>query len=434
MNLTDVDDKTIAGANVGAPLVGARTGQAQGLPLQRLNAFTAPYIQAFNEDLKMLNCLLPTHQPRATLKIQSMLKLIEKLEEKGIAYASGGSVYYRVSRFPAYGKLSKKKLEMNIAGASERVDADEYEKEQVTDFVLWKKSKDGEPSWPSKWGPGRPGWHIECSAMSMEELGEQFDIHAGGEDLIFPHHENEIAQSEGATGKAPFVKYWLHCKFLLVDGKKMSKRDGNFYTLRDLIAKGYDPMAIRYALLSSHYQTPLNFTLNGLQEAGEVIKKLDDCYALIHPDFDGSASVPSECGTVVRLEALQKEIIEGLSSDLNVSTALASMLEGVKWINRAYVEGEFNDAENCKAALAFFSANDKIFGLDIAESAEVPGNVFSKMRERSEIRRQIKEQGDKSLWKESDRLRDEIQALGWRVKDRKPGELSILKKKRRTWD
>ena len=269
MNITDVDDKTIAGAN--------REGK-------QLQEFTAKYIDAFREDLKMLNIFEPNganpkyrlNQPRATEEIPAMIELIGQLEKSGHAYANDGSVYYRVASFDKYGKLSNKKLEQNIQGA--RVDVDEYDKEHGSDFVLWKKAKEGEPTWDSPWGKGRPGWHIECSAMSVKHLGQPIDIHAGGEDLIFPHHENEIAQSEAASG-SEFVKLWLHCKFLLVNGEKMSKSKGNFYTLRDLLAQGHDPMAIRYALLAVHYRTPLNFTMDSLKEAAEVIKRLDDCYS-----------------------------------------------------------------------------------------------------------------------------------------------------------
>src|SRR3989338_4733469 len=266
MNVTDVDDKTIAGA--------ARdVGAIHELPLHRLQGFTERYIQAFHEDLKTLNILPPTKEPRATQEIQVMIQLIEQLIKNGKAYMSDGSVYYRVASFPNYGKLSKKDLKQNIKGA--RVDVDEYEKEEGADFVLWKKSKENEPSWDSPWGKGRPGWHIECSAMSMKYLGETFDIHAGGEDLIFPHHENEIAQSEGATGK-PFVKYWLHTKHLLVDGKKMSKSLGNFYTLKDLLEKGYSARAVRYVLISTHYRETLNFTVESIKAAERALQRVDE--------------------------------------------------------------------------------------------------------------------------------------------------------------
>ncbi len=444
MNVTDVDDKTIAGAN---------KESQEGEPKDRLNRFTEKYLQAFNEDLKTLNILPPTKQPRATQEIQvkrnfiqwlkklllidtrpiDMIELIERLIKKGKAYVSEGSVYYRVSSFPDYGNLSKKNLDKNITGA--RVDADEY-KQEGADFVLWKKKKEGEPFWNSPWGPGRPGWHIECSAMSMKYLGEQFDIHAGGEDLIFPHHENEIAQSEAATGK-PFVKYWLHCKFLLVDGKKMSKKEKNFYTLRDLLTKGYDPMAIRYALLAVHYQQPLNFTLEGLEEAGEVIKRLDNSYAEVslrdlNVQFDAGAFREEE-KTKETLEVLRNDMLEALGEDLNVSKAIAIMLEGVKVVNTAATAGDLNNPANHEAAARFFQELDKIFGFGIA-TEKVPADIFQKMRERSDVRQQIIKQNDKSLWSVSDKLRDEIQSKGWLVKDGKPGEPSTVKKKRRAWD
>lgn len=428
MNLTDVDDKTIAGAKqaVGAGLVPALFGRPQGAPLQE---FTAKYIEAFNEDLKTLNCLPPTKQPRATQKIKQMQELIQKLIDKDMAYENGGSVYYRVSKFKEYGKLSKKKLEMNIVGASERVDSDEYEsKEQVTDFVLWKGAKKGEAelgaAWDSPWGKGRPGWHIECSAMSMEELGEQFDIHAGGEDLIFPHHENEIAQSEGATGKDPFVKYWLHCKFLLVDGKKMSKRDGNFYTLRDLIAKGYDPMAIRYALLSTHYRTPLNFTLEGLKEAGEVIKKMDDCYwqcmsrAVLGEDPKDVLEDETVLGRVL------KEIEKCLASDLNVSASFAILLEGITAINFSLLR---MNGKQIQRALHLLKGVDHLFGFDVTAVQSVHPAIVEKLNKLQSFRKE-------KNYTAADQLRAELKSEGWLVKDGKPGEPSTVKKRRRSWD
>ncbi len=424
MNLTDVDDKTIAGAK--------REGQA-------LEDYTAKYIQSFNDDLKTLNCLAPHEQPRATQKIPEMQALIQKLIEKGVAYASEGSVYYRVAKFPGYGKLSKKKLEMNVVGASERVESDEYDsKEQASDFVLWKAAKEGEPSWDSPWGKGRPGWHIECSAMSMEELGEQFDIHAGGEDLIFPHHENEIAQSEGATGKDPFVKYWLHCKFLLVEGEKMSKSKGNFYTLRDLLAKGHDPMAIRCALLSTHYRSSLNFTFDGLKDAGELIRKLDECFwqcisrkgKPLHGNYDAGYEKNVLGGCL-------DEIKKWLSDDLNVSAAFADILDGVKVINtQLALRGDTEMSDTAlDLALDFLRTIDKIFGFDVTAIQAIPQDVSRLMTERAEVRRQVAvDKSNKALWAKSDELRNQIQALGWIVKDGKPGESSTLKKKRRVWD
>src|SRR3989344_141340 len=247
MNITDVDDKTIKGAT------------AKKIPL---NQFTAEYTAAFFEDLAKLNIEPANIFPKATEHIKEMIDLIEKLKAGKHTYERDGSVYYRISTFKNYGKLSKVKIEDTKDNA--RVDNDEYDKESAKDFVLWKGKKEDEPSWDSPFGPGRPGWHIECSAMAMKYLGPHIDIHAGGIDLIFPHHENEIAQSEAATGE-PFVSTWMHNEYLFVEGKKMSKSLGNFYTLRDVLRDGHKPMAIRYLLLSAHYRTPLNFTEEGLK-------------------------------------------------------------------------------------------------------------------------------------------------------------------------
>lgn len=421
MNLTDVDDKTIAGAI---------------REKEKLEDFTRKYIQAFQEDLKTLHILPPNKMPRATHEIKEMLSLIEKLIKNGSAYESEGSVYYRVSSFKNYGQLSKKKLEENIEGA--RVDVDEYEKEQGADFVLWKKSKEGEPAWDSPWGKGRPGWHIECSAMSMKYLGETFDIHAGGEDLVFPHHENEIAQSEAATGK-PFVHYWLHCRFLLVDGEKMSKSKGNFYTLRDLIAKKYDPMAIRYLLLATHYRSPLNFTLDGLKEASEIIKKLDDCYfQCFSRRLDFFNNKMSEEIFDINLDETLKQktsvIKEALEEDLNISLALAGLFDAVKEINRAIAENA-GSPKNMTAALEFFIQIDALFGFDIALTNEAFSEeelqLFDK---RNQVRNREDFKKNRVLQDKSDKMRLEIEERGWLIKDGRPGEISTVKKKRRAWD
>lgn len=411
MNITDVDDKTIAGANREKKL---------------LDDYTAKYIDAFNQDLETLNCLKAFIQPRATRRIPQMLEMINTLMQKGIAYENQGSVYYRVSKFKGYGKLSKKKLEMNVAGASERVDSDEYEsKEQVSDFVLWKAAKEGESdlgaAWDSPWGKGRPGWHIECSAMSVEELGPSFDIHAGGEDLIFPHHENEIAQSEGATGVEPFVKYWLHCKFLLVDGEKMSKSKGNFYTLRDLLAKGHDPMAIRYALISTNYRTTLNFSETLLKESAESIKKLDECYWQC---LSRRLFIPAEKKATPALAQQLDPILNYLADDLNVFPALASVLGAVSTINFSLP----TMGEKCfDEALQFFREIDKIFGFDISAVRTIESSVLDKVKELQEFRKS-------KNFAQADKIRAELKAAGWAVKDGKPGEPSTVKKLRRTWD
>ncbi|HLE61127.1 MAG TPA: cysteine--tRNA ligase, partial [Thermoanaerobaculaceae bacterium] len=256
MNLTDIDDKTINGA------------AAEGISLRE---FTDRYVAAFFEDIDTLGVERAEHYPRATEWIPQMVELVQRLTERGHTYVQDGSTYFRIASFPGYGKLSGIDVAQVRAGA--RVDADEYEKEDVRDFVLWKAPKEGEPFWDTPLGPGRPGWHLECSAMSMGLLGESFDIHAGGVDNIFPHHENEVAQSEGATGK-PFVHTWLHAEHLFVEGQKMAKSLGNFYTLRDLLEKGHDPLAIRYLLISVPYRQKLNFTFDGLHAAAAGIERV----------------------------------------------------------------------------------------------------------------------------------------------------------------
>lgn len=413
MNITDVDDKTIAGAN--------REGK-------KLEDFTKTYLDAFHEDLKTLNILPPTVEPRATHEIKSMLDLIQKLVEKKAAYVADGSVYYRVDTFKNYGKLSKKNLEKNIKGA--RVSLDEYDKEEGADFVLWKKSKEGEPSWDSPWGKGRPGWHIECSAMSMKYLGETFDIHAGGEDLIFPHHENEIAQSEAATGK-PFVKYWLHSKHLLVDGKKMSKSAGNFYTLRDLL-KGNDSRAIRHALLSVNYRTSLNFTFERLSESKQIIDRLDTCYRhCLNYDVKSKKQNTYGYDLVSFITDGMEMIQKALSNDLNVATALADTLDIVSQINFDLSKNIIDD-NGLKIVLKFFENIDLLFGFGITSEETIPPEVLRLHEQRVAIRRDAKFARDQNLQKFSDDLRTKIEELGWIIKDGRPNEPSIIKKKRGT--
>ena len=275
MNITDVDDKTIHNA------------RAQGMTLRD---YTTKYTEAFLADCKTLRIELPGLLPRATDHIPEMVALIQKLEEKGYTYRKDGSIYFSIARFPGYGRLSKADFSGAQAGAS--VDTDKYDKENARDFVLWKAKKEGEDFWETEIGPGRPGWHIECSAMSMKYLGETFDIHCGGVDLVFPHHENEIAQSECATGK-PFVRYWVHPEFLIVEGQKMSKSLGNFFRLQDLLSQGHSPEAIRYLLLSVHYRKQLNFTMDGLRQAQSSIQRLEDF--MLRAKEIANAEEPSSC-------------------------------------------------------------------------------------------------------------------------------------------
>ncbi len=394
MNITDVDDKTIAGA------------EHEG---KTLSEFTKVYTEAFNEDLKTLNILKPIVQPKATAEILAMVKLIEALIQKGVAYVNDGSVYYRVASFPKYSRLSKKDLEKNIKGA--RVDADEYEKEEGADFALWKKAKEDEPSWDSPWGKGRPGWHIECSAMSMKYLGETFDIHAGGEDLIFPHHENEIAQSEAATGK-PFVRYWLHSKHLLVNGEKMSKSKGNFYTLRDLLAKGYDPMAIRYALLNTHYRQPLNFTFPNLKSAFNNVAYLRAYYVSVKDHLKLGRTFSSDNRLQYNINQVKNDFLEALGDDLNVSKALAVFYTFASDID-SQIKGSAISQNEWKDLIELL--NDiivKILGIPLDNP--VPESIQQKVKEREKMRKEKK-------FDEADKLRKEIKTDGFMIWDEPTG-------------
>jgi len=312
MNITDIDDKTIRKAN------------ELGVPLGEV---TRKYIDSFHADLRALNVLPADVYPRATEHIPEMVGLISQLLEKGFAYEKDGSVYFSIGRFPNYGRLANVKRESLKPGAA--VSADEYEKEAVQDFALWKGRKPGEPSWPAPFGAGRPGWHIECSAMSMKYLGPHFDIHMGGVDNIFPHHENEIAQSECANG-VTFVNFWLHCQHLIIDGKKMSKSLGNFYTLGDLLGKGYPPMAVRYLLLSTHYRKLLNFTLEGLEMAGQALSRVKNfVFSLKNVQTEGEADTELAAAVQGSLEAFRKS----MADDFNVSGALGEMFDLIGLVN-----------------------------------------------------------------------------------------------------
>ena len=350
MNLTDIDDKTIRGS------------QAAGLSLRD---YTAKFIQAFEVDGQLLKLETPEIVVRATDHIDDMVKLIQTLEQKGFAYASEGSVYFRVGNFPAYGKLSKIDLEGMRAGA--RVDSDEYDKANVRDFVLWKAAKEGEPAWETPLGRGRPGWHIECSAMSMKYLGETFDIHSGGSDLVFPHHENEIAQSEASTGK-PFVRYWLHAEHLIVNGEKMSKSLGNFFTLRDLIAKGYKPTAIRYLLASVPHRRQLNFTFDGLHQAQQSIDRLRNFrYRLTMEKFEAGENPEMKS----RAQAARQAFESALDDNLNTAEALAAIFDLVRDANTAMDRGEFRDGDR-SAFLDTLERWDRIFAvLDDTDHAKL---------------------------------------------------------------
>jgi cysteinyl-tRNA synthetase len=339
MNITDVEDKIIRDAG--------KAGQS-------IQDFTAQYRKAFEEDCAMLRLERPERIILATEHIEDMIRLIERLAEKGFTYQSDGSIYYRIAKFSEYGKLSN--IDVSGIKVGARVDQDEYEKDDARDFVLWKAAKPGEPFWDSPFGPGRPGWHIECSAMAMKYLGETFDIHTGGVDLVFPHHENEIAQSEGATGK-PFVRFWVHAQHLLVNGQKMSKSAGNFYTLRDLLAQGYPPEAIRYVLASVPHSKHLNFTLDGLAAAETALGRLRNFKRRLDTDKfpDGENPKMTDLTTEAR-----REFEAGMEDDLNTAQSLGAVFEYVREANSAMDAGEFR-LQNVSAAQAALDMFDSIF-------------------------------------------------------------------------
>jgi cysteinyl-tRNA synthetase len=318
MNITDVDDKVIKGA------------REAGVSLDE---FTQPFIDSFFRDLDTLHVERAEEYPRATRHVPEMIDLVRRLMENGYAYESDGSVFFRIAADDDYGRLSG--VDLSQVRQGERVADDDYEKEDVRDFVLWKGAKPDEPSWDSPWGPGRPGWHIECSAMAMRYLGETFDIHSGGVDNIFPHHENEIAQSESATGKE-FVRHWLHADHLIVDGEKMSKSLGNQYTLPELLERGFDPRAIRYLYLSVHYRKKLNFTFQALADAEGALRRIDEMwFRLAH----AKESKEIESALEEQAYGLDREFKAALANDLNTSEALGALFVFIKQVNVAIEEG-----------------------------------------------------------------------------------------------
>jgi cysteinyl-tRNA synthetase len=340
MNITDVDDKII------------RNATAAGLPI---GEYTARFEKAFFEDLESLQVERPEIIARATEHIPRMVELVQKLAAAGAAYQTeDGSWYFRLAAFPEYGKLSKKDLGGMEDGA--RVDLDEYEKDSARDFALWKAAKPGETSWDTAIGRGRPGWHIECSAMAMEFLGESFDLHAGGEDLMFPHHENEIAQSESVTHK-PFARHWMHVRFLLVDGRKMSKSEGNFYTLRDLLLKGYKASAIRLALISVPYRHQLNFTFDSLADATNAIDRLRTFHQRL---TTGSFAEGANPALQAAAQKAQADYLAAFSNDLNTAEARAPIFDLIRTANTAMDQGQLLTADR-DAILAVLASFDAVF-------------------------------------------------------------------------
>ncbi|MEP7147707.1 MAG: cysteine--tRNA ligase [Acidobacteriota bacterium] len=369
-NLTDIDDRIINEA--------AKKGVS-------IDEFTAPYITAFWEDFDALGMERPEVTPRATQHIPEMIEIIAKLLSNGKAYESDGSIYYRITAFPDYGKLSRINFSGNIAGGSERVDTDKYDKEDARDFALWKLvGEDEEPGWDAPFGRGRPGWHIECSAMSMKYLGETFDLHAGGMDLQFPHHENEIAQSEGATGKQ-FARYWIHSEFLKIDDVTMSKSKGNFFTYRDLHEQGYSPLAIRYLLLSVPTRKQLNFTFEGLQGAGSTVERLRNFRSLVS---DAKSVEGSNQEVAARVANALSDFESAMDDDFNTASALAAIHDLVREINIVLAgEGLLSkDREAMLDSIAKFDSVLGIFGKD--DDTGLDAEIEALVEERQEARRQ----------------------------------------------
>jgi cysteinyl-tRNA synthetase len=398
MNITDVEDKIIK-----------RVRETK----TTLREFTGKFEAAFFEDLKALNCHMPHRTPRATEHIGEIVELIGKLMERGLAYKTAdGSVYFSIDKYRGcgcqYGQLVKLNFEEMRVG--ERVRSDEYAKESVADFALWKARvpEDGEVFWPSPWGEGRPGWHIECSAMSMKLLGPSFDLHLGGEDLVFPHHEDEIAQSEGAALQPDgqhFVKYWVHGAHLMVEGNKMSKSLGNFFTLRDLLARGFSGREIRYLLLTAHYRETFNFTIEGLQAAKAALLRLDECLTKLR-ELAGSAKAEPE-------PALLAQFTEALDNDLNVAGGWGVIFEWVRETNRRLAANALDEAAAARA-LAAWERVDSVLRVGTVAAVEVPGEITALVEARQAARKA-------KDFKRADAIRDELKAKGWTIEDTPKG-------------
>ena len=395
MNITDVEDKII------------RNAMERGLSIQE---YTKDYTQAFLDDAATLRLEPPERMVFATEHINEMVEAIQRLSESNHTYTSEGSTYFRIGSFPGYGKLSRISLAGNKSGA--RVDVDEYEKDDARDFVLWKARKDAEPAWDTPIGCGRPGWHIECSVMAMKYLGETIDIHTGGVDLVFPHHENEIAQSEAMTGKR-FVRYWLHAEHLMVEGQKMSKSLGNFFTLRDILDKGYSPESIRYLLLSAPYRKQLNFTFEGIKAAATSIERLRNFELRLRNERFPAGTNP---GTQERTRKAVRDFDAGLDDDLNTADALAAVFEYVRDANTAMDAGSFGQ-EDASQALEFLRAFDSIFDV-LNPSAKADSLSDDEIEALIAERLQAKKAKD---FARADRIRAELSDKGVILEDTKDG-------------
>jgi cysteinyl-tRNA synthetase len=411
MNFTDVDDRIIANA------------AAAGVSIRD---YTDKYISAFLADRKALALETPEHMVRATDNIEDMVKLIERLTAKGFTYVSDGSIYFRISKFHDYGKLSK--MDSGGIQAGARVDVDQYDKADARDFALWKAPKPGEYFWETRVGPGRPGWHIECSAMAMKYLGDTIDIHTGGVDLIFPHHENEIAQSEGATGK-PFVRYWLHAEFLLMDSEKMSKSLGNFYTLRDLLAKRNKPSSLRFLLASVPYHRQLNFTQEGLQQAASSVERLRNFAARLR---GGKFSAGSSAVSHAAAKAFDL-FDQSLEDDLNTAQALAAVFDLIREANTAMDRGEFRqgDVAPVEQTLQRFDAIFSVLTDDDAERLRALGMGADTAPSDAEIEALVAQRQAARKARDfaaSDRIRQELAERGILLEDTRDGGIRWKRK------
>jgi cysteinyl-tRNA synthetase len=393
MNITDVDDRII------------RDLAASGGTLDEL---TMPHIERFLADLATLRVMTPDVMPRATQHVPEMGALIATLLERGHAYRTDdGSIFFSISSWPSYGRLAR--LDPTQLHQGERVAADDYDKDDVRDFALWKGARDGEPSWTTPIGAGRPGWHIECSAMSMKYLGRSFDIHTGGIDLIFPHHENEIAQSEAATGE-PFVRTWLHCAHLQLGGQKMARREGNIYRPAEIYELGFRPAELRYALLATHYRAPLEFGDDTLPNARAALERLTTALLALDAYTEERADEPSLAG---RLAVARADFAAGLDDDLNVSAGLAALFDLVRDLNRLMDERALSTADARRGAAALRDFDRVLAVLD--EPAELPAGAADLLERRATARAARD-------WAAADRLRGELAALGVAVEDTRDGQ------------
>ncbi|MCL8267075.1 cysteine--tRNA ligase [Leptospira weilii] len=400
MNITDIDDKII------------RDSISSQKSIQE---FTTPWTEAFFEDLKTVSAEFLEHYPKATESIPEMIEIIQRLQNQGLVYEKDGNLYFSIQKFEGYGKLSK--IDTSGMKTGTRYDTDEYEKEDVRDFVLWKSPKlKGEASWKTLVGIGRPGWHLECSAMIRKVYGSGVDIHTGGVDLLFPHHENEIAQSEGAFPEESFVKTWLHSEHLLVEGQKMSKSKGNFYTLRDLVQQGLDPKAIRFLLISAHYRSKLNFSTDRIAEASANIRKIQNCLDRLL-DLEPNVKIDSIFTFTLPLtQTWKKEFEESLADDLNISKALAVVFESLKQIN-SLLDTNQTDSKQRVEFIQILAYYDRIFGILNFESPKDPlidSEIDSLIEERQTARKN-------KNFARSDAIRDQLLAQGILIEDTKDG-------------